>query len=1119
MSAPSGMTEHQARAIDPASSFWVTASAGTGKTRVLTSRVLRLMISGVTPDKILCITFTKAAAAEMLTRILDRLGGWAMQSDTDLSADLETLLGGAPDEAVMTRARRLFAQVLDVPGGLRIQTIHSFCQSLLARFPLEADISPSFSAMDERTAEELLAGAIETVLGAARDGGDMELAWAIREISSHVTENVFQELVSSVAGERRTLSRLIHRHGGIEGLTAEMYRRLGVGLTDTDRDILETASSTGAVDHLGLRRVTNALMNGSQADKDRGTAIRNWLASDVTNRIAGFDAYRDLFLKKTDGDIRKNLATRKVLEIDPSADDVLHAEAMRLHAVEDHRKLLKVATATAAIYRLGFAILEEYETAKETHALLDYDDLIERAGTLLGDSDVAAWVLYKLDNGIDHVLVDEAQDTNPDQWRIVRAISDEFFAGQGAHEDARTVFAVGDEKQSIFSFQGADPEIFEDTRGHFSKAVKAAGQPFGDVILNLSFRSTEAVLSYVDKVFAEPEMREGVAKDTVVHRVKRTGDAGLVEVWPTEEANELPEIQPWTPPTRQHASDEPTVRLANRIADRIQGWIGHEMLDSKGRPIEPGDIMVLVRRRNEFVDALVNALKRRGVPVSGSDRMILTDQLAVMDLIALGRFMLLPEDDLTLAVVLKCPLIGLSENDLFALAHPRDGTLWQELSLRRMERPAFEAAHDYLSGLLATADFVPPFEFFSHVLGALEGRHRLVARLGHEVNDPIDEFLGLAFAYERLHPPSLEGFLHWVEAGDGDIKRDLEQGRNEVRVMTVHGAKGLEAPIVFLPDTCQVPRERSRLLALPENGSADDDPVYAPLFVWPVRSANEAGIAADARREARAAAEREYRRLLYVALTRAEDRLYVTGWETRQGTGRDSGCWYDRLLATAQNMPGFEEIRRADGASILRFKTEQTAPVKKPEAAEAEIQAPPLPDWALARGPARIPAAQSAGAVAHGGRRTAGAEPAATVGFGGAPPGTTGPYAAPAPARIAGRNSARGGGTLSRAAGPQARRCRGRGFDERGARGAGTSGFRADFRAIQSGRGTRGRRARPAGRLGPDRPPRGDGRHRLDHRLQDQPPAAAQDRGRAGRLSAPDGRLPGAARRDLSRPR
>ena len=943
---PSGLTDSQARAIDPASSYWVTASAGTGKTRVLTSRVLRLMLAGVAPGKILCITFTKAAAAEMLSRLLDRLGKWAKESDEKLAEDLETLLGTPPDETAMTRARRLFAQVLDEPGGLKIQTIHAFCQSLLARFPLEAEISPSFSVTDERTADELLADSIEIVLGAARDGGDIELAWAIREISGHVTEGVFRELVTAVARERRTLRHLLDRHDGIDGLIRAMQERLGISPSDTDRDILEAASSTGAVDHVGLRRATNALANGTQAERDRATAIKNWLASDVSRRIEGFDAYRDIFLRKTDGDIRKKLAGKKVLEIDPNAEDVLHAEAMRLHAVEDHRKLFLVATATAAIYRLGVWIMDTYEDAKETHALLDYDDLIEKAGALVGDSDVAAWVLYKLDNGIDHVLVDEAQDTNPAQWRIVTALADEFYAGQGAREADRTVFAVGDEKQSIFSFQGADPEIFSDMRDHFAKAAKNAGRPFDDVPLNLSFRSTAAVLSFVDEVFADPATADGVPGAGVGHQVRRKGQAGLVEIWPAEQPPTEHEITPWTPPLIQHASDEPTVRLANKIADRITSWIGKETLESKNRPIEPGDIMVLVRRRNEFVDSLVNALKRRGVPVSGTDRMVLTDQLAVMDLIALGRFMLLPEDDLTLAVVLKSPLIGLSEDDLFALAHARgDGTLWQELTMRRMERPAFETAHTYLFDLLAMADYVPPFEFFSHVLGALDGRRKLVGRLGHEVNDPIDEFVSLAFSFERLHAPSLQGFLHWVEAGDGDIKRDLEQGRNEVRVMTVHGAKGLEAPIVILPDTCQVPRERSRLLELPKNGDGDT------LFVWPVRSANEAGTVADARRAARTAAEREYRRLLYVALTRAQDRLYIAGWETRQGSGRDAGCWYDRLAATAVEMEGFETVESADGTTVLRYRTEQAAEPEKTQIESASAEPMPLPDWARTPAP------------------------------------------------------------------------------------------------------------------------------------------------------------------------
>jgi ATP-dependent helicase/nuclease subunit A len=937
---PTLLTEPQAQAVDPASSFWVTASAGTGKTRVLTSRVLRLMLTGVAPDTILCITFTKAAAAEMATRILVQLGKWAKLPDADLAAELEALLGEAPDEAVMTRARRLFARVLDLPGGLRIQTIHSFCQALLGRFPLEADISPSFTVMDQRTAQELLADSIESVLGAARDGGDMELAWAIQEISGHVSETVFQELVHAVTAERRALARLIERHGGLDGLILEMGRRVGVTPSETDGVIVEAASSTGAVDHVGLRRATNALANGTQKDKDRAVAVRNWLASDMERRVAGFDAYRMLFLTEK-GDIRKNLASKQVREIDPNAEDVLHAEGMRIHAVEDHRKLLKVATATAAVYRLGACILETYEIAKEAHALLDYDDLIEKAGALVDNSEVAPWVLYKLDNGIGHVLVDEAQDTNPDQWRIVRALSDEFFAGRGAREDTRTIFAVGDEKQSIFSFQGADPEIFDNMRGHFRDAAKRAEQPFAEIPLNLSFRSTTAVLSYVDAVFADPAARDGVPGAQVGHQVSRKGQAGLVEIWPAEKPAEQDDLIPWALPVIQYASDEPTARLANRIADHIRDWIGHEVLASRGRAVEPGDIMVLVRRRNEFVDLLVNALKRRGVPVSGTDRMVLTEQIAVMDLMALGRFMLLPEDDLTLAVVLKSPLIGLSEDDLFALAHPReDSTLWQELTMRRHERPAFEAAHDYLSALLARTDFVPPFEFFSHVLGALDGRRKLVRRLGHEVNDPIDEFLSLAFSFERLHAPSLEGFLHWVEAGDGDIKRDLEQNRNEVRVMTVHGAKGLEAPVVILPDTCQVPRERSRLLALPEDGERD------PLFVWPVRSANEAGVVSEARAEARRDAEREYRRLLYVALTRAEDRLYVGGWETRQGAGRDTGCWYDRLAATAQEMDGFKTVQIDDGTTVLQYRTEQTAKPETPEPEQEVAALPGLPDWA-----------------------------------------------------------------------------------------------------------------------------------------------------------------------------
>ena len=940
MTAPDP-NRRQRAAADVEASIWVAASAGTGKTKVLTDRVLALMLAGSAPSRILCLTFTKAAAAEMANRLNARLSNWATAKDGSLAQDLQGLTGAMPDAAMLDHARRLLARVLDTPGGMRIETIHAFCQSLLRRFPIEAGVAPHFDVMDERSAGEALAAAREEVLAAARGGG--ALAGALADVTRLVTENGFDEIMSQLTLERGRLRHAIA--GGHARFGAELGRVLEVPPGTTEGDVVAGACAIGAGDEAALRVAARAMLASCGVrDQERGARMAAWLA-DPPARVTTFADYLCAFFTQ-EGKPFQDIVSKGLATKEPSVAAAVAAEADRLAAVKRRRSAVALHTATAALVRLGDALLAAYDRHKEARARLDYDDLVLKARDLLRRPGVAPWVLFKLDGGLDHILIDEAQDTNPDQWEVVQALADEFFAGEGARAARRTVFAVGDAKQSIYSFQRADPQGFLRMRDHFAARVNAARERWGMVDLDISFRSTAPVLRTVDAVFTRAEASAGVALDgaPIHHTAFRAGHAGLVELWPPVEPEEAAEARPWEPPLEQHHARAPQARLALVIARTVRHWLDTgERLAARDRRVRAGDVMVLVRRRGPFVVELVRALKQADVPVAGVDRMLLADQLAVEDMLALGGFLLLPEDDLTLATVLKGPLLGFDEEMLFALAHRRQGSLWSELRRRAREQADFARAAQMLGSLLARADFVPPYELFAEVLGGGGARRAVLARLGPEAADPLDEFLSMALAYERMHGPSLQGFLHWLVTGEAEVKRDLDQrGHDQVRVLTVHGAKGLQAPIVFLPDTMQMPMQPVRLL-----WTEADLPLWRAHKSWDAPPAERALAEALSRREA------EYRRLLYVALTRAEDRLYVCGWRGKPTP--PEGCWYNlvaRGLAGAAGARSVEiDLTVAAGGDGWRGpgwrleSPQQTAPRFDPAPTQLDL-ATPLPDWA-----------------------------------------------------------------------------------------------------------------------------------------------------------------------------
>ena len=941
----------QSRASDPAVSAWVSASAGSGKTKLLTDRVLRLMLAGTTPSRILCLTFTKAAAAEMAVRLNRELGRWAVADDAGLAAELAALLTRPPTPAEAAGARTLFAEVLELAGGMRILTIHAFCQTLLRAFPLEAGLPPQFTVLEEADALATLANAREDVLGDAAGGA------ALEALAGLVSAERFAGLSHEIAQGSGALEAVLAAHG-IEGICARLTDALGAA-ADPDQGIDAVATEA---DDAALNRAAAALLNsGTDSDRARGATMREWLAATPTLRAPLFSTWRQVFLTQ-ECTVKKNLATKGGLggAIQSWVQPIMQAEGERVLAAWHRITAASIVASTRALLLLAQPILRRYDAAKKLTGRLDFDDLITATRTLLSDPG-SAWVLFKLDRGIDHVLLDEAQDSNPAQWGIVRALTAEFFAGEGATQSSRSVFAVGDVKQSIFSFQGADPAGFGENAAHFGNAVRAAKGEFRAVPLDVSFRSAPPVLALVDAVFADPASADGVTPEgaPLRHVAHRQDAAGMVELWPLLVAEQPDKPGPWEVREDATAAQAQTT-LARALARRIRQMIDHETLPARsdgpdqpqGRRIRPGDILILVRRRNALTRLMIRELKQAGVPVGGLDRIRLAEQIAVMDVLALLDVLLLPGDDLALAALLKSPLVGLDEEALFGLAHGRPGSLHGALMAHRGSAGALAAAAEWLAGWEAAADQATPHALLARLLGADGGRARLLSRLGPDATDGLDELLNAALAHEARHPPSLQGFVHWLRSGNAEVKRQPEgaggpgggPGGGNVRIMTAHNAKGLQAPIVILPDTTgQKPRDAGLRWAAP------DLPLWTPRLDKPVCEAmRDLGVAEQDR------ARREENRLLYVALTRAEDRLLVCGWAREPGRNTE---WYDQIRR-GFDVLGAEALEFDGGfpGDLRRLATAQRGAPPQ-ETAARQPQAAGLPGWAAT--PARPEGAEA----------------------------------------------------------------------------------------------------------------------------------------------------------------
>ncbi|MYZ50425.1 double-strand break repair helicase AddA, partial [Propylenella binzhouense] len=946
---------HQRAASDPGGSAWVVANAGSGKTHVLTLRVIRLLLAGAEPASILCLTFTRTAAAEMARRVFDTLGRWATMPDGELGKAIAELEGREPRAGDLARARRLFADALETPGGLKIQTIHAFCERLLHQFPLEANAPAHFEILDDTGAAALLAEAQQSVMGRARDGG--ALADALRRLAETTGDAEIAKALSAIIACRDDLRRWFElaapagEAGGLDDVLADLRRRLGLDPDDTEESLCRAVCAAADWPHARCRELSDRLAEalakaGHSYDRRAAEALGRILAAASAVEEARERCGFFLSWDKEASDWRCYSAKQRFgaafKSAMPGLEEAFVAEAERL--VPLLRRLLAVRTfdATAALLRVGDAILDHYRAAKNRLGFLDYDDLIVRTRNLLSRADAAEWVLYKLDARIRHILVDEAQDTSPAQWEIVKSLAGDFFSGAGAVGSVRSMFAVGDDKQSIFGFQGAAPRMLSEMEAHFRSAAEGVEHRFVHAPLSLSFRSTAEVLAAVDKVFSG-ELEESVTTAYEPHSAHRLDEPGDVVLWPRIAKADVPEPEDWTTPL--DAPTQAEAALAERIAEEIGRLVGGEPLRS-GKRVRPGGILVLSRKRDAFVVAMHRALKARGIPAAGADRVAVATHIAALDCLALADVMLMPEDDLQLAAVLKSPLVGLDEEALMEVAAERGRrSLWRALGAAEAE--PHRAAYARLAGWRSMADQVTPFRFFATVLGPDGGRRAFRSRLGSEADDVLDALLGEALAYEQAEPPTLQGFAAYLRAGTGDIKRELDETAAGVRVMTVHGAKGLEADVVFLVDGGgRVVHPSHRGALVPIGGRGD------PAFVWRRRDGEALRRQYQADAEADREATREYRRLLYVGMTRARDRLYVCGVRARKEV---EGCWYD-LVARAL-LPA--DIPRDENAEIVApfVWGEPLRPPRPPAGEERGDAAPPagLPGWLRAPAPSPPP--------------------------------------------------------------------------------------------------------------------------------------------------------------------
>lgn len=903
----SDIQQKQTLASNPEYSIWTSASAGSGKTSVLVKRLLRMFLAGIEPSKILCITFTNTGAMEMRNRINSKLAEWVVMDNEELEKEIFLLEGDLDGLAKKVKiARSLFAKILDYSNDFKVLTIHSFCQQVIKRFPLEANIIPNFKVADDIISSELLIKAKEEILRIDNE----EVRKSIEYIFTYKNEDDFFALLKQALNQKDNLLYLKNRFFSVWGVIDEVRKVFNLEASKTLGDLEKDFYKSLDLSLFTSDLCENIMATGKKTDLD--------FVNKISSQLSAFDfqVYQSIFLTQAKA-IRKTIVTKDVCEKFPDVLDFISHEAQRVFEFYEKKNDIENFEFTSAFLKIVYCIFDIYAVLKKQSGYLDYNDLIFETSKLLSDgrfrkfsdeNNYSSWINYKLDEGLDHLLIDEAQDTSPLQWEIVRSITDEFFNGYGQHgKDNRTIFVVGDEKQSIFSFQGAEPKNFSLMLKYYKDKIENCGKRFENVYLETSFRSLSSVLGLADEVFNEPSRKESITEltDKIKHNIFRKECEGRVEVWPLVENRKPKENEAVNEPDDWKINYLDDIELTNKqklaqvIVDEIDGWFKdnraiYSRKDKCFRSIKYSDIMILVKNRDkDFINYLIRQFNKKSIPTMGNDKFDLVSNIISQDIISLFKFLLFNEDDLNLANIVKSPFLNFSESDLYSLCEYKDKnkcSLWDAL------KNSFpDSAGLVISDLIIKKDELSIYEFLFYLFETKKMRKNFKERFNHTADDVINEFLNITNEYEKNHNNStFLNFINFIENTELLIKRDMEQSSNEIRIMTIHSSKGLESPIVILPDTNHQTRtiqKIDRILNYKEDGND---------YSIPIIQKEETAKIKEIKDKMKKETEDEYLRLLYVAITRAENELYIFDYARRGEPNKNS--WYQILKESLQNM-------------------------------------------------------------------------------------------------------------------------------------------------------------------------------------------------------------------------
>ncbi len=900
-------------ASNPLHNVWISASAGSGKTKLLTDRVLRLLISGVEPAKILCLTYTKAAAAEMMYRITGELSKWIVFDHSTLKNELAFLTGTIPDDKVIALARTILIRMLDSKNSIKVQTIHSYCQAVVNKFPIEAGISLQAEILDEQQKQLLLTQTTHHILS-DHDSNEYDVV-NLRPILNNIHELSFLTLVENALQYKKKLGSIIQANSDI---SEHIFNRLKIDRHLSHEKLFkEFVINFDKVFELYKNDINAVLL---EQDIDFLYLLIAFASANIDAKQKLYSKLYDAFYTTTHT-ARKSLIGSKFIKHYNLVNFLVELRLVMGQYVETSNSY-KIAQYTASFVYLVRLVEKYYTSLKQNNAQLDYDDLINITLELFGSNQLLPWIMFKLDAQVEHVLIDESQDISLEQWQIITTLTDNFFYDLGKNDLPRTIFIVGDQKQSIFSFQGADPKLFNQVKNQYQHFINECASKLHLIELIKSYRSGEAILRVVDATFNYLNQNDSGAFIDVKskHIPHKTHINSKVELW-------MPVLGKQAKPKKDFSWDIRTERkeiydsakiLAKVIANEVQNYLANN------QTLKPGDIMILIRKRDRFAEHLVRALKDNDIAVNGLDRIKLNDNIVIKDLLALANFILLPHDDYNLAVLLKSPIITLEEEQLFTLSQRINDSLWDRLRFLSADDQKLLLVYDFLNYFLkeeALQHCVPIYSLYTCLLDIKGVRKNFISRFGLQINEIIDEFLNVCLQFESQNGSSLQRFVSWFVSSNIEIKREINNRINDIRIMTVHAAKGLQAKMVILADSLSLPRVSKHVIWSEE--------LDLPLYNGGTKNNN--AIYRKTLQQVEMQGMQEYYRLLYVAMTRAEERLVVCGWSSDSSVHKKS--WYNTVRfamekigysMVCKNLGGYSVVTDGNSVSDAYFYSDST---------------------------------------------------------------------------------------------------------------------------------------------------------------------------------------------------